>query len=53
MDGSGFQPSVCRDLFSWGVAPGWYGVAPLALCLGEVQMWIGEELFRFEEKMIE
>ena len=30
-DGTGFQPWCCLRVETWGVAPGWYGDAPLAL----------------------
>jgi hypothetical protein len=34
LDGTGFQPSLLFSAIqSWGFAPGWYGVAPLALNL--------------------
>jgi hypothetical protein len=30
-DGAGLQPLMCLCRATWGDAPGWYGVAPLAL----------------------
>jgi len=30
-DGSGFQPFIRLNSGTWGVAPGWYEGAPLAL----------------------
>ena len=45
-DGAGFQPFFIGVSVTWGVAPGWYGAAPLALSemadvVGEIPVRIG------------